>query len=192
MTRHVSIDSQGRSGTVTYHDGTVPPVSAGSRPGTAASAVWAMNVLFTIKPGKGTAIGLTLRTDRHVAGLIQNLDPYVPSPNRDRGKDTYSISLFLVPLDGSGTRLIPLRSGLTPGAFGLAQTAVVSRVDDGGTVQWRTDLGIDRFALQQILPGQDTTAFVGTRPPVPGKVSEPVLVIVDHHTGRLVTHSLWQ
>lgn len=351
------------------HNGPVPPISGVSHSGTAASAwffrlstlrmklalvvlagsvlagsaVWAMNVLFAIKPGKCTAIGLTLRTDRHVASLIRNLDPYVPSPNRDRGKDTYSISLFLVPLDGSGTRLIPLRSGLSPGAFGLArilgsdgrtlrfdvagiggldldthglrpqlevsrvdprtlprpwgsspiapkpehflaaglmtspnawlglhsaaeaersfrpqqwirpvvhaeggkqmrrfhvgqlqldgvtglqrivgmrvvddtaapirmdkpagalmlytsapglnQTAVVSRVDAGGQVQWRTDIGIDRFALKQILPGQDTTVFVGTRPPVPGKVSEPLLVVVDHHSGRQVTHSLWQ
>jgi hypothetical protein len=322
----------------------------------AGSAVWAVNALFTIKPGKGTAIGLSLRTDRHIATFVQRLDPYVPSPDRDRGKDTYSISLFLVPLDGSGTRLIPLRSGLSPGASGLARilgsdgrtlwfdvagiggidlgshrlrpaaevsgvdpralprpwghspiapkpehrlaaglmtsptawlglhsdsetarhfrpqqwirpvvhaesagqlrrfhvgqpafdsttgyhritsmravddteylnaaflrpgsaatpirmqdpagalmlytsapglnrTAVLARVDDGGKVLWRTDIGIDRFTLRQILPGEHSTAFVGSRPPVPDKVSEPLLVIIEHGSGRQITHSLWQ
>ena len=33
-------------------------------------------------------------------------------------------------------------------------------------------------------------AFVGTRPMVPDKVSEPLLVIVDNRTGAVVTHSL--
>ena len=48
------------------------------------------------------------------------------------------------------------------------------------------------WALQQILPGTDATAFVGTSPPVPDKVSEPLLVIIEHDSGRQVTHSLWQ
>jgi len=107
----------------------------------------------------------------------------------------YRNAAFLRP----GNTAAPIRMDQPAGALmlytsapGLNQTAVVSRVDDGGQVQWRTDLGIDRFALQQILPGLDTTVFVGTRPPVPGKVSEPLLVIVDHHSGRQVTHSLWQ
>lgn len=319
------------------------------------AGVWIKDALFTIQPGKGTAHGLSLRTDRHIATLIRTLEPYVPTPNRDRSRDTYRISLFLVPLDGSATRLIPLGSGLSGPSIGLAKvlgsdgqtlwfsapgiggidlqtgqlltqtqaaaidprslprpwgpssfppkpehhlaavlmtsattwlglhsdtevardfqprqwlrpvvrahnapqprrfhlgqvepdttvgtarivgirvadetsylnaaflrpgdtappirldqpsgalmlftapgvrgTAIVARVDDRGQLLWRTDTGIDRFKLEQILPGPDATAFVGTRPPLPDKVSEPLLVIVEHGSGKQVTHSLWQ
>jgi len=320
------------------------------------AAVWVKHALFTINPAQGTAIGLSLRTDRHIATLIQTLEPYVPSLNRNHGNDTFRISLFLAPQDGSDTRLIPLRSGVSanaisnarilgsdgrtlwfnvagiggvdleryqplpdaevatvdprhlprpwgdapfapkpehylaaglmtsptswlglhsdteaerdfkprkwlksvvradnvkqprrfhraqleadtitgysrirslralgdseylnaaflrpsnistpvrldnpPGALmlftsapGPQGSAIVARVDDAGTLLWRVDTGIDRFALQQILPGKDSTAFVGTRPPVPGKVSEPLLVIIEHDSGRQATHSLWR
>jgi hypothetical protein len=259
------------------------------------AGLWMNNALFTIDPGKGTAIGYSVRTDRHVATLIQTLETYVPSLDRNHGNDRYSVSLFLVPLDGSSARLIPLRSGLAPDGFGLAKvlgsdgrtlwfnvagiggvdlddyqlrteaelaavdsrslprpwgdsplapaperalvrvapgeseyldaaflrasntsppirlddppgalmlytsmpgpqgTAVVARVDDTGRkVLWSVDTGISRFGLQQILPGAKTTAFVGTRPAVPDKVSEPLLAIVEHQSGKLATHSLWQ
>lgn len=256
------------------------------------AGLWVKDALFSINPGKGTAIGPSVRTDRHVATLIQTLEPHVPSLDRNAGDDTYSISLFLVPLDGSSTHLIPLRSGLPPDGFSLARilgsdgrtlwfnvagvggvdlaayklrpeaevsnmdpralprpwgdsplaprpehflravgeseyldaaflrasntstpirldgppgtlmlytsmpgpqgTAVVARVDDAGKLLWRADTGISRFALQQILPGTDSTAFVGPRPPVPDRVSEPRLVIIEHDSGRQVTHSLWR
>lgn len=256
--------------------------------------VWLKNTLFSIEPGKGTAIGDTVRTDRHLATLIQNGEPYVPTLDRNHGDDRYGVSLFLVPLDGSPTRLIPLRSGLEPGAAGTAKvlgsdgrtlwysvagvggvklddysllpetavaaidprtlprpwgvwpmaprveqlldeegvqvagyagaalvrsgsgadairfsdppgalllytsqpgaqgTAVVARVDEKGQPAWRVDTGISRFGLRQILPGERSTAFVGTRPPIPDKLSEPLLVIVDHRDGSQVTHSLWR
>lgn len=320
------------------------------------AGTWFKNSFLAINPGKGTAVGHSVRTDRHIATLIQTLEPYVPSLNRNHGNDRYGISLFLVPLDGSATRLVQLRSGLAPQAFGLARilgsdgdtlwfdvagvggvdlrdyslrpeadvanvdpralprpwgdspsappperflaaglmtspttwlglhsdvevardfrpgqwlrpimhadearqprriylgqvepaatagysrilgaravddaqylgaaflrtgsaatpirldeppgalmlytsasgpqgTAVVARVDDAGKLLWRADTGIDRFRLQQILPGEEAVAFVGTRPPVPDKVSEPLLVIVDSDSGRQVTHSLWR
>ena len=94
----------------------------------------------------------------------------------------------------------PMRLDDPPGALmlytsmpGPKGTAVVARVDDTGTtVLWSVDTGIGRFALQQILPGETVTAFVGSRPAVPGKVSEPLLVIVDHKSGKLAAYSLWQ
>lgn len=46
--------------------------------------------------------------------------------------------------------------------------------------------------LQQVLPGAQISAFAGTRPPVPDKVAEPLVVLVDHATGELVTRSLWR
>jgi hypothetical protein len=67
---------------------------------------------------------------------------------------------------------------------------VAARVDHSGAVLWQVDTGIDRFSLKQILPGESSTAFVGTRPPVPDKVSEPLLVLVNHADGSARTLSL--
>lgn len=319
-----------------------------------AAVTWSTTRLLSIDPGKGTPIGWSVRADGHVATLIQSLEPYIPSPARDHGKDTYSISLFLVPLDGSEPRLVPISNGHQGGSLGLAWimggdgrhiwfdvngvgavdlkgyqllsgpalrdappgdlkgalphrlspriesslstgffvndqewlgalsaeetqgeyapkkwlrrithaqgskrmrrfhrgtlgdshedlrqirsmepigdaeyldaaflrmddrsepfrmrdpegalmvhtsmpgldgTLVVSRVGIDGRIIWQVDTGIDRFKLAQILPGEEATAFVGTRPPVPGRVPEPLLVIVEHATGKAVTHSLWR
>lgn len=75
---------------------------------------------------------------------------------------------------------------------GLKGTLMVARTDLDGNIIWKVDTGIDRFKLSQILPGKDSFAFVGTRPPVPDKLSEPLLVIVQNGTGKMDTHSLWQ
>lgn len=330
----------------------------------AGALLWIKQTVFSIDPGKGTPIGASVRTDRHIATLIQTLEPYVPSLHRDHSRDTYRISLFLVPLDGSRPQHIPIKSGLPGSAFSLAKiygsedgilwfnvagpgglkldtlallpqaetsqvdvrslpgpqgdarfpptpeqflaagylaspttwlglhtasevdqtfapgkwlkpvvraeslkqprrlyrgvleaeagagplpghpraylriqamaplgqhaylnaaflrvhdasppirlegppgalmvftsapglqgTTMLARLDDGGQVRWQVDTGIDRFKLAQILPGADSVAFVGPRPPVPDKVSEPLLVIVEYATGKVVTHSLWQ
>lgn len=98
-----------------------------------------------------------------------------------------------------GAKSEPLRLRDPDGALmvhtsapGLNGTLVVSRVDLDGNVRWSVDTGLDRFMLQQILPGDRSFAFVGTRLPVPDKVSEPLLVIVDNNTGKLTTHSLWR
>ncbi|MBL0034189.1 MAG: hypothetical protein IPP26_00225 [Flavobacteriales bacterium] len=319
-----------------------------------AGLMWFKMKVLVIDPGKGTAVGSSVRTDQYIATLIQTLEPYTPSLNRNHGNDTYRYSLFLVPLDGSDSKLIPIGGGFSPSAMGLAQilgsdgrtlwfnvngvggvdlgthklvaagkvpeagvqlqgasdrpialmpdaficaglmtssnewlglhsdpevgrefapgkfmrrverqedakqmrrlyraeldapvdntyykiismtplgdekflnaaflriddaseplrltdpdgslmihtsapglkgTLMVARVDNEGHIQWRVDTAIDRFKLQQILPGETAMAFVGTRPPVPDKVSEPLLVIVDNATGAMVTHSLWR
>lgn len=77
-------------------------------------------------------------------------------------------------------------------APGRDGTLVISRIDTQGKPLWRTDTGLDRFTLKQILPGEDIIAFVGERLPVPNKVSEPLIVLVDAHTGKLTTHTLWR
>ena len=76
-------------------------------------------------------------------------------------------------------------------APGLNGTLRLARVETSGNVMWNVDTGIDRFHLTQILPGERSTAFIGTRPAIPGKVSEPLLVIVDHRQDTVTTHSLW-
>jgi hypothetical protein len=93
----------------------------------------------------------------------------------------------------------PIRLSDPPGAVmiytrdaSLQTTLMVARVDTAGTLRWRADTGLDRVLLRQILPGEASTAFVGTRPAVPDKLSEPLLVIVEHATGKVRTVSLWR
>ena len=86
-----------------------------------AGFMWLKNTFLSIDPGKGTPIGLSVRTETHIATLIQTLEPYTPSLNRDHGKDRYAISLFLVPLDGSEPRHIPIVGDLAPNQFALAK-----------------------------------------------------------------------
>ncbi len=360
--------------------------------------VWFKNKVLVIDPGKGTSFGLSVRTDDHIATLIQTLVPYTPSLNRDHSKDEYRMSVLLVPLDGSsGGELIPITGDLPSSAFRLAKilgsdgrtlwfavnglggidlrshalvtsedlrranptidqnwwedtrdmevdghlrltardrsqvlemdpetrtvepataskraarspfepspasylaaglfigpnewlglhsaaeagrqykprswlrrveraeeakelrllhrgvldpdssgashkilsmspiakeeylnaaflrmddiseplrlsgpasalmmytsapglkgTLMVARVDNAGTIIWKADTGIDRFKLAQILPGERSMAFIGTRPMVPDKVSEPLVVLLDNASGKLTTISLWQ
>lgn len=318
-----------------------------------AGVWWLKDKVLSIDPGDASPVGLAARTDRHIAMLMSRLDAYVPSPHRDHGKDTYSLSLFIVPLDGADPKLVPIKHGLSPSSYSLAKvigsdgraiwfdaagmgavdlktfdllapselrdppkaertsalpfgpkvehhlaaglftsptswlglhstagserdlkpgafvkrvvradgtkeerhlfralvdaeafgdrhriasvqqlndagyinaafirmddlsepflladppgalmvytsgpglkgTLVAARVDLDGNVLWKADTGIDRFTLKQILPGEGSTAFMGTRPMVPDQVSEPLLVIVEHATGQARTITLWQ
>lgn len=75
---------------------------------------------------------------------------------------------------------------------GLKGTLKVARVDAAGKIAWDVDTTLDRFQLRQILPDAKTIVFVGTRLPIPDKVSEPLLVFVDTQTGKVSTVSLWQ
>ncbi|MBL8012185.1 MAG: hypothetical protein JNJ64_16370 [Flavobacteriales bacterium] len=75
---------------------------------------------------------------------------------------------------------------------GLGGRLIVSRVDLDGKAIWRTETGLDRYTVSQILPGAVAFAFVGTRPPVEGKLSEPLVVLVDNATGKMTVHSLWR
>ena len=75
---------------------------------------------------------------------------------------------------------------------GLEGTTIISRVDLNGQLLWSVDTEIDRFKLSQILPGKESFAFVGTRLPVEGRLSEPLVVIVENATGKLTSHSLWR
>ncbi|MBL9171995.1 MAG: hypothetical protein JNL10_00545 [Verrucomicrobiales bacterium] len=78
------------------------------------------------------------------------------------------------------------------GEAGLKGTLWVARIDTTGRILWKVDTGLDRFLLQQILPDAHTPAFVGTRLPIPDKLSEPFLVVVDASTGAVSNHSLWR
>ena len=71
----------------------------------------------------------------------------------------------------------------------LQRMLFLARVTADGTILWETQTGIDK--LQQILPDHSAPALIGSRPQLPGKVSEPILVVVDASTGRLDQRSLW-
>jgi len=111
------------------------------------------------------------------------------------GDDEYLNAAFLRVDDKSE----PLRLSAPDGALmvytsapGLKGTLMVARADTAGSILWKVDTGIDRFHVSQILPGERSMAFVGTRPMVPDKVSEPLLVIVDNSKGAVWTCSLWR
>lgn len=65
---------------------------------------------------------------------------------------------------------------------------VVARVSKSGDVVWRTETEIGRF--DEALPDPSRPALVGARPREDGKLSEPLLVVMDAITGGAVTHSL--
>ncbi len=64
------------------------------------------------------------------------------------------------------------------------------RVDVQGNPIWNSPTGIAR--ISQVLPGERVLALVGERTPVPEKVPEPVLVLVNAETGSIDTVSLWR
>jgi hypothetical protein len=88
---------------------------------------------------------------------------------------------------------VPLAAGASI-AFQKSETGTVimSRRDAGGSEAWSTDTGLYHFGMKQVLPGEDVIALIGERPPIPEKLSEPVLVLVDTKTGKLTIHSLWR
>ena len=83
--------------------------------------MWFKNTVHTIDPGKRAPIRLSVRNDTHIATLFKTLEAYNPSPNRDHSKNTYAVSLFLVPLDGWDPRLVPIGGALSGNAFGPAK-----------------------------------------------------------------------
>jgi hypothetical protein len=91
----------------------------------------------------------------------------------------------ILQLAGPDGVLMTHRSGL-----GADATTLVTRIDAKGQPHWKADTGIGR--LDQILPDELNVGFIGTRPSVPGKVPEPILVLVNTSTGATTTHSLWR
>lgn len=71
----------------------------------------------------------------------------------------------------------------------LQRMLYLARVAPDGTVLWETQTGIDD--LQQVLPDVAAPALIGTRPRVPDKVPEPILVVVDTASGKVDQRSLW-
>jgi hypothetical protein len=127
-------------------------------------------------------------------------------PTLERGRREI---LSMTPLSGdeflnaafvrSGPNEEPLRLAAPDGflmvftsAPGLAGTLVVARVNEEGKLAWKVDTGIERFKWTQVLPDTRFIAFIGPRPPVPNRLSEPILVIINTQSGTQSIRSLWK
>jgi len=76
-----------------------------------AALLWLGRTLLTIET-TGTRFGDSVRSGNTIATMIQRLDPYIPTPNRNHGKNTYSMGILLHAADGSARpRLLRVSSG---------------------------------------------------------------------------------
>lgn len=66
----------------------------------------------------------------------------------------------------------------------------LERITTEGKSVWSTDTGIG--TLKQILSDPQLIVLIGERPPVPNKVSEPILVLLNTDTAAVRTVSLWR
>lgn len=116
-------------------------------------------------------------------------------PNPARLSDPSSVDKYLEAAgpelrDGKHYKASYIRGG-APGLYtyftkpGLYGTVVIGSTSPA----WTLETGL--YKLDQILPGSDVLAVAGTKPPIPDKLSEPLLMLIDIKTGQASTHSLW-
>jgi hypothetical protein len=133
------------------------------------AALWFKTRVLVIDSPHGVPFGSTVRTDTHLATLISTLQPYTPSLHRDGAKDRFTLSVFLVPLDGSTPRLVPLVRDQPAGGYNLARV-----IGGDGTTMWvdanglygvnlRTYAPITAGDASRASPGLDRTWFEDTR-----------------------------
>lgn len=66
----------------------------------------------------------------------------------------------------------------------------LTRLAPDGKELWSADTGLGR--LEQVLPSDKTIVLKGERTPVPNKVPEPIVVLINTTTGATNTVSLWR
>lgn len=66
----------------------------------------------------------------------------------------------------------------------------LTRLATDGNELWHADTGLGR--LEQVLPDTNIIALKGERTPMPNKVPEPIMVLVNVATGKIDTISLWR
>ncbi len=117
-----------------------------------AGLMWVKKSILVIDPGRGTPLGLSVRSDRHIATLIQSLEAYTPSLHRDGSKDRFTVSIFIVPLDGGGPKLIPIVHERGFSSFQLAKVLG----SDGRTLWFDVNGvgGVDLDSYELVPQGQ--------------------------------------
>jgi hypothetical protein len=73
---------------------------------------------------------------------------------------------------------------------GLGEPLALTRLQPDGNAAWQCSTGIGR--LQQVLPAAKSLALIGERPSTPGRVPEPILILINNATGATNTISLWR
>ena len=114
-------------------------------------------------------------------------------PNPARLSDPSSVDKYLDPAGSELRAKYPKASyirGSAPGLYtyltkpGLYGTVVIA------STNWTLETGL--YKLDQILPTPAQLAVIGTYPPIPDKLPEPFLLIIDTRTGQIsAKHSLW-
>jgi hypothetical protein len=146
------------------------------------------------KPGSSVSRVLRVEDSRQARGLyLGRIDQTAYGPRFGAmvpvGGSEYMNGAFL----SSGPDEGPLRLS-RPDAFILLYllkgTIVLARIDGSGKPLWEAQTGVGE--LQQILPGEASTALVGLRPRVHDQLQEPLLALVDHRTGAVSVVSLWR
>jgi len=72
------------------------------------AVAWFKTRVLVIDPGSGAPVGSVVRAATHLAVLIRQLQPYTPSLHHDPSTERFTVSVFLVPLDGSPPALVRL------------------------------------------------------------------------------------
>jgi hypothetical protein len=142
--------------------------------------------------------------------LIQPRDlPKSGAPRRNPPFGVVPHDRFLSPAEQFADRYPKAAIVLDPGASGPLRLAnpdgmlvlykskqalygrgMLSRIDEAGHAIWTTNTNLQD--MEQILPGTHATAFIGKLAPQhKDEVRGPTLVIVNHATGEMSTHSLW-
>ena len=123
------------------------------------------------------------------AGDVRSRSPELEQTSKTEFRDAAFIrsarGKAALRLSAPDSVLLTYRSAVAPKG-----TLQVARIHPSGQVHWTADTGIG--ALHQILPDASVMVFVGERPPIPNKVSEPILVCVNTTTGTTNTISLWR
>src|SRR5690606_239508 len=105
----------------------------------------------------------------HLAVLISQLQPYTPSLNHDGSTERFTVSVFLVPLDGSRPELVRLVGDLPAGSYSLARVigadAETLWVDVNGLygVDLDSRTVVTEADVARANPALDPSTFADTR-----------------------------
>ena len=83
--------------------------------------VWLGKKTLTVAPASGVPLGECVRTSNHIASLIQATDPHLPNWSGRGGNETTSLSILLIPLDGTEPFVVPFAKGVEGNGYSLSR-----------------------------------------------------------------------
>ncbi len=122
--------------------------------------MWFGKKVLSVAPASGIPLGECVRTADHIASLLQATDPHLPEISGRGGNTTTSVSILLIPLDGSAPKKIPIAEGLTSNQFALAKI-----LGTDGRVLWFDVNGIgcvDLERMKLLAPAEVRAPYVPT------------------------------